>query len=109
MHGSVSVDVDLIAVAAHLSSEDKRQVLVEEVRQWLLDAGFEPHCGRWLVDERDLGQLDPSEVRSITPAAVECSPQRGRITPLLNSPTHRAAGRRSVRGYRRWLPSHRCF
>jgi len=107
MHGRLSVDVDLPALAAHLSSEDEGNVSIGEARQWLRDAGFEPHCGRWLVDERNLGQLDPSEVRSITRPAIECSPPQGRITPLLGSPTHHAAGRRLVRGHRRWLPSRR--
>jgi hypothetical protein len=43
-------------------------------------------------------------VRSITPSAVEDSPQRGRTGPLLDCSAHRAARRRLVRGDRRWLP-----
>lgn len=60
----VMVEVDLLAVAANLSKEEGRPVDQVEVRQWLQDAGFRPHGSRWIVDERDLGQLDPSEVRS---------------------------------------------
>ena len=61
----VIVDIDLSVVAANLSSEERRPVDEQEARQWLLDAGFRPHGGRWIVAEPDLGQLDPSEVRSL--------------------------------------------
>jgi hypothetical protein len=39
------------------------------VRRWLVEAGFTPTDAGWLVDEPNLGQLDPSEV-----AAVEDAP-----------------------------------
>jgi hypothetical protein len=65
----VIVDVNLTVVAANLSKEERRQVSELEVRQWLHDAGFRPHGSRWIVDEPDLGHLDPSEVRSLEDAA----------------------------------------
>jgi hypothetical protein len=64
----VIVDIDLSVVAANLSAEERRPVDEPEVRQWLLDAGFRPHGDRWIVAEPDLGQLDPSEVRSLDDA-----------------------------------------
>ena len=65
----VIVDVDLSAVAAHLSKEDARTVTEREAREWLIDAGFAPAPdGRWIVTEADLGQLDPTEVRSLDDA-----------------------------------------
>ena len=64
----VIVDIDLSVVAANLSREEGRAVGEQEVRQWLLDAGFRPHGSRWIVAEGDLGQLDPTEVRSLDDA-----------------------------------------
>ena len=64
----VIVDVDLAAVAANLSSEDRREVGEAEARQFLLDAGFQPHGDRWIVEEPNLGHLEPSEVRSLEDA-----------------------------------------
>jgi hypothetical protein len=61
----VIADINLSVVAANLSEEEGRAVDEAEVRQWLHDAGFRPHGERWIVDEPDLGQLAPSEVRSI--------------------------------------------
>ena len=62
------VDIDIAAVVTHLSKEEGEPVTDEQVRQWLLDAGFTPHGERWIVSEPDLGQLDPSEVRSVDDA-----------------------------------------
>lgn len=67
----VIVDVDLSAVAANLSKAERRHVSEQEVRQWLLDAGFVPHGDRWIVDEPDLGHLEPSEVRSLEDAPTQ--------------------------------------
>jgi CheY-like chemotaxis protein len=65
----VIVDVDVVAVAANLSEEEGRPFSEEEVHRWLFDAGFTlVHDGRWVVNEADLGQLDPSEVRSLEDA-----------------------------------------
>ena len=58
------VDIDLALLAAHLAEETGEPVSDDHVRQWLHDAGFRPLGERWLVAEADLGQLDPSEVRS---------------------------------------------
>jgi hypothetical protein len=65
------IDVDRDLLRANLSREEQRDVPEAEVRQWLLDAGFRPHGDRWLVNEPDLGQLDPSEVRSVADAGLE--------------------------------------
>jgi hypothetical protein len=64
----VIVDINLSAVAANLSKEERRHVSELEVRQWLHDAGFRPHGKRWIVNELDLGHLDPTEVRSLEDA-----------------------------------------
>ena len=45
-HERVAVDVDLVALAAHLSAEDQRPVTRTECCRWLRDAGFEPHDTR---------------------------------------------------------------
>jgi hypothetical protein len=65
----VMVDIDLTVLAAHLSQEEGRTVGEDETRKWLIEAGFEAYRGLWIVDEPDLGQLDPSEVRSLEDAA----------------------------------------
>ena len=67
----VIVDIDLSAVAANLSKEERRAVGEQEVRQWLHDAGFRPRGKRWIVNELDLGHLDPTEVRSLEDAPDE--------------------------------------
>jgi hypothetical protein len=61
----VAVQLDLERIRANLAKEDRRPFTEAEVQRWLIDAGFEPAAGRWLVKEKDLGQLDPSEVLSI--------------------------------------------
>jgi hypothetical protein len=50
----------------HLARENGSSPTDNEIDQWLRDAGFE-HRGKdqWLVRERDLGHLDPSEVSSV--------------------------------------------
>jgi hypothetical protein len=54
---------------SNLSKEEGRAVTPDEVRQWLVDAGFtHDHGDWWLVDEPDLGHLDPSEVTSVEDA-----------------------------------------
>ena len=62
------VDIDVAVLTAHLSKEEGHPVSEADVRQWLLDAGFKPHGERWIVNEPDLGQLDPSEVRAVDDA-----------------------------------------
>ena len=108
----VAVDVDLIALAAHLSAEDQRRVSIAECRRWLRDAGFEPHAGRWLVAERDLGQLDPSEVRSVGPAAAPAGMLQPVVTLSLHlrfiAPRRRRRSRHPLaRPPRRRAPAHR--
>jgi DNA-binding response OmpR family regulator len=60
------VEIDLAVLAAHLAEETGEPVGDNDVRQWLQDAGFGPLGERWLVAEAELGQLDPSEVRSVS-------------------------------------------
>jgi hypothetical protein len=66
-----------------LCAEDQRRVSLAGCRRWLREAGFEPHHGRWLVAERDLGQLDPSEVRSLSPSVAACTVGRVALTSQL--------------------------
>jgi hypothetical protein len=54
-------------IQASLSTADGTSYTEAQVRQWLLDAGFEPHGNQWIVSEADLGQVDPSEVKEIAP------------------------------------------
>jgi len=51
-----------------MSKEEGRPLSDDEIRQWLVDAGFTPSGDRWQVAERDLGQLDPAEVKSVEDA-----------------------------------------
>ena len=64
----VLIDIDLAVLREHLSKEEGVSVSEDETRKWLVDAGFESYRGLWIVDEADLGQLDPSEVKSIEDA-----------------------------------------
>jgi hypothetical protein len=47
---------------SNLSRADGRDHTLAEVRKWLGDAGFEPAGDAWLVDQENLGQLEPAEV-----------------------------------------------
>ena len=49
-----------------MGREEGRKLTDEEVRRWLQEAGFFPeHDGTWLVNEPDLGQLEPEEVEEV--------------------------------------------
>jgi hypothetical protein len=65
---SFTVALDLDLLAAQMADETGEPQPLSAVRQWLLDAGFTPMGDRWVVAERELGQLDPSEVLSVTDA-----------------------------------------
>jgi hypothetical protein len=55
-------------VRQKLSAADHAEYTDAAVRQWLADAGFESAGGdEFLVDEANLGHLDPSEVAAIVP------------------------------------------
>jgi hypothetical protein len=57
------VQLDLDLIRRNLGREDGgREVSEAQVRAWLVDAGFEPWGEGWLVNEPDLGQVEPSEV-----------------------------------------------
>ena len=62
------VTVRLEAIRRHLSAADRTGYSAAYVRQWLTEAGFKPVGDAWLVDEANLGHLDPSEVADIAPA-----------------------------------------
>jgi hypothetical protein len=64
----VLIDIDLAVLRTNLSKEEGQSVSEDDVRKWLIDAGFASYRGLWIVDEADLGQLDPSEVKSIEDA-----------------------------------------
>jgi hypothetical protein len=66
------VKLDLPAISEHLSREDARRISEQEVRTWLQEAGFTLDASSttakdetWLVDEADLGQLEPTEVLAV--------------------------------------------
>ena len=67
MNRRLRVRLNLPRLTEHLSREEKRALSVEEVNQWLEDAGFVKTNGGWEVDEPNLGHLDPSEVISVEP------------------------------------------
>lgn len=53
----------------NMSKQEGRALGDDELRQWLTDAGFtHERDGSWLVNEPDLGHLDPSEVTSVEDA-----------------------------------------
>jgi hypothetical protein len=62
------VKLDLPAISDHLSREEGRRFSEQEVRTWLQEAKFTLDAAntaageRWIVNEADLGQLEPSEV-----------------------------------------------
>ena len=66
----------------HLARENGSSPTDGEIDVWLREAGFERRGkDQWLVRERDLGHLEPSEVSSVAvenrhdAAADECTPQ----------------------------------
>lgn len=69
MSKKLLIRLHLERIRTNLSKEDGREWSGEDVRRWLVEAGFTPTDTGWLVDEPNLGQLDPSEV-----AAVEDAP-----------------------------------
>ena len=58
----VRVTINLSLLQSSMSAADKNPVSEAEVRQFLVDSGFTPEGVCWIVEEKDLGQLDPSEV-----------------------------------------------
>lgn len=61
----LAVQLDLERIRANLSNEDGCEFTPAEVKRWLGDAGFRLAGAVWIVREKDLGQLDPSEVISV--------------------------------------------
>lgn len=61
----VRVTINLSLIQSNLSTADKRPISEAEVRQFLVDSGFTPDGDGWIVEEKDLGQLDPSEVMQV--------------------------------------------
>jgi hypothetical protein len=56
------ISLDWDALRKHLNQEHNRELSLDEIQSWLVDAGFKPQGDHWLVKEQDLGVLDPSEV-----------------------------------------------
>ena len=56
------VRINLEQLRSNLSKADGQDHTLAEVRKWLREAGFEPAGDAWLVDQANLGQLEPSEV-----------------------------------------------
>jgi hypothetical protein len=60
------ITIDLPRLRENMSRQEGRALSDTEIRQWLQDAGFAPAIDEtWIIDEPDLGQLDPSEVQSV--------------------------------------------
>ena len=59
------VEINIAALRASLSREDRREYSVKDVCQWLRDAGFREAGRDWIVREPDLGHLQPDEVIAI--------------------------------------------
>ena len=64
MARTVLVNIDIDKLRANLARADQRDVSAEEVLRFLADAGFSKTDRGWLVNEENLGQLDPAEVLS---------------------------------------------
>ena len=71
MYKKFLIAIDMKALRANMSKEEGRPLSDQEVCQWLIDAGFIATGDHWVVEERDLGQLDPSEVISIADVPAE--------------------------------------
>jgi hypothetical protein len=59
------IRINLKLLRENISQTDGRSWSEAEVLEWLKDAGFARDGDWWLVDEPDLGQLDPSEVTAV--------------------------------------------
>ena len=68
MGRSCLVRIKLDVLRADLSSADGEAYTRADVRQWLLDGGFEPAGEWWRVNESGL-LLDPAEVIDAAPEA----------------------------------------
>ena len=68
MGRSFLVRIKLEELRANLSDADGEAYTRADVRQWLLDAGFEPAGDWWRVDESGL-LLDAAEVLEAVPEA----------------------------------------
>ena len=65
------VRVHMATLRANLSNADACEYTPEEVEEWMLAAGFRRRGDHWLVEEPDLGCLDPAEVCEIRPVWSE--------------------------------------
>ena len=64
----IRIKIDLAKLLDHLAREERRTVSPDEAARWLREAGFAHSKGDyWTVVERDLGQLEPSEVLEVYP------------------------------------------
>ena len=67
MSQRLRIRIDLDLLRSNLSREDRQPKSEQEVRQFLIDSGFQPDGEFWMVEEENLGQLDPSEVSEVQP------------------------------------------
>jgi len=69
MANKLRIRINWPRLLANMSKQEGRAMSREEVRQWLVDAGFtHDEDDYWIVKEPDLGQLEPSEVISVEDA-----------------------------------------
>jgi hypothetical protein len=62
----IQVRIDLQSLQSGLSREDATSYTASDIRKWLQDAGFtDAGEGWWVVDERHLGQLNPTDVLEV--------------------------------------------
>ena len=80
MNRLFQIRIDLSLLRNNLSREEGRDVSDAEVGRWLNDAGFKPTREVWIVEESNLGQLDPSEVISAEVVAAGAAMGRSQTT-----------------------------
>ena len=69
MANKLRIRINWPRLLANLSKQEGCPMSREEVRQWLVDAGFtQDEDDFWFVKEPDLGHLDPTEVISVEDA-----------------------------------------
>ena len=59
------IRIDQQALRRKLERDDREHIPDAQLLCHLIDAGFHPDAGEWIVQEKDLGFLEPDEVLSI--------------------------------------------
>jgi hypothetical protein len=66
MANQLRIRIDWVRLQQNMSKQEGRAVGDDEIHQWLTDAGFtRDREDSWIVNEPDLGHLDPAEVLSV--------------------------------------------